>query len=142
MPGIRAVRLALEQASPGSESVGETPIGVDLRALGYEFDRQVKVRVGSRVFRADGQLKGEPVLWEFDGVGKYFAGASPTLDATATLAEARERLRSEKERHDALVASGYAVARFTWKHLGQRRMVNDEVAAARRRVGFSGGRLA
>lgn len=121
-PGIPAVRSILAHADGLHESVGETLLAACLRGLGYHFAAQA--RHGD--YRVDFELVGEPVIIEFDGLGKYGADlADPTPD------DLRRALGREKGREDALRQTGYVVVRITWRDLHTPKVVFEKVEQAR-----------
>lgn len=69
--GIGPVRAAIAQADGRAESVGESPTGYIVRALGFELEPQHEIVVEGRRFRADFRVEGTRVLLEFDGRVKY-----------------------------------------------------------------------
>jgi len=125
-PGIPGVRELLRWADGRHESVGETRLAQAMRALGYRFRAQVEYAVDGRLWRVDFELEDEPVLIEFDGMGKYLAGlAAPTPQ------QLQRALAAEKWREDALRSLGKQMARVTWADLDVLGVIRDKIEAAR-----------
>lgn len=122
-PNISAAREALSQASAEHESAGETRLSWALRCLGYRVRAQVTHLSGQA--RVDFQLAGEPVIIEFDGLGKYAEGQDATPEAV------RRALAREKEREDDLRAQGFFVVRITWSDLDHPARIREKVERAR-----------
>ncbi|QGN58165.1 type IV toxin-antitoxin system AbiEi family antitoxin domain-containing protein [Nostocoides sp. HKS02] len=127
-PGIPAVRALLHHADGRHESPGETRLAHTMRQLGYAFTPQAPLP-GGRGYRGDFLLDEDPVVVEFDGLGKY-ALATSTADAGSAAAY-RQNLAAEKRREeDVLRRSAHEFVRFTWAEVGNLALVRDRIDAA------------
>jgi hypothetical protein len=127
-PGIAAIRVLLSQADGRHESPGETRLAHSLRRIGYRFTPQVPLP-GGRGYRGDFVLDEEPVVVEFDGLGKY--SLATDVAAANTPAAQRQNLAAEKRREeDVLRRSDHEFARFTWSEVDNLALVRDRVDAA------------
>ncbi len=102
--GRTRVEQLIELSVKNSESPKESECRYWLYKAGArEVITQVKVCTELGDFRADMQIKGTPLLYEYDGEEKY------DTDSTS--------LYNEKEREDAIRALGFVVVRVTKRHL-------------------------
>ena len=127
-PGIPAVRALLAHADGRHESPGETRLAHSMRLIGYRFTPQQPLP-GGRGYRCDFLLDDDPVVVEFDGLGKY----SLATDAAAadTPAARRQNLAAEKRREeDILRRSIHEFARFTWSEVDNLGLVRERIDAA------------
>jgi hypothetical protein len=127
-PGIPTVRALLANADRRHESPGETRLAHSMRLIGYRFTAQAPLP-GGRGYRGDFLLDGEPVVVEFDGLGKY-ALATPTAAAGSPAAH-RQNLAAEKRREeDVLRRSAHEFVRFTWSEVDNLPLVRERIDAA------------
>lgn len=137
-PGIPAVRALLAHADGRHESAGETRLAHSLRRLGYRFTPQIPLPGG---YFGDFGLDDEPVVIEFDGLGKYDL-ATATAGAGSQIAR-RQNLAAEKRREeDVMRRSGHEFARFIWSEADDLALINSRVEAARARARARGQRPA
>ncbi len=102
--GRTRVRKLIELSVKDAESAQESQCRYWLYKAGvYEVITQVNVRTELGHFRADMQVKGTPLLYEYDGKQKYRDNPDALYD--------------EKEREDALRKLGFVVVRVTKRHL-------------------------
>lgn len=127
-PGIPAVRALLEHADGRHESPGESRLAHAMRMAGYRFTPQAPLP-GGRGYRGDFLLDDDPVVVEFDGLGKY---SLATTTAAAGSADAqRQNLAAEKRREeDVLRRSAHEFVRFTWHEVGNLALVRDRIDSA------------
>ncbi len=127
-PGIAAIRALLTHADGRHESPGETRLAQSLRRIGYRFTPQVPLP-GGRGYRGDFLLDDDPVVVEFDGLGKYSL-ATDTAGANTAAAQ-RQHLAAEKRREeDVLRRSDHEFARFTWSEVDNLSLVRERIDAA------------
>lgn len=127
-PGIPAVRALLEHADGRHESPGESRLAHAMRMAGYRFTPQAPLP-GGRGYRGDFLLDDDPVVVEFDGLGKY---SLATTTAAAGSADAqRQNLAAEKRREeDVLRRSAHEFVRFTRHEVGNLALVRDRIDSA------------
>lgn len=104
--GNRERRRALELARHGAPSVAELVLHDLLRQAGlpgWTPNAPVRDGHGRILARADVLFTRQRVIVEVDGRGYHGA----------------ERFQADRDRHNALVAAGYTVLRFTWLDLTQ-----------------------
>jgi hypothetical protein len=127
-PGIAAIRALLTDADGRHESPGETRLAHSLRRTGYRFTPQVPLP-GGRGYRGDFVLDDDPVVVEFDGLGKYSLATETA--AASTSAAQRQNLAAEKRREeDVLRRSAHEFARFTWSEVDNLSLVRERIDAA------------
>lgn len=127
-PGIAAIRALLIHADGRHESPGETRLAHSLRRVGYHFTPQVPLP-GGRGCRGDFVLDDDPVVIEFDGLGKYSLATDSAVANTA--AAHRQNLAAEKRREeDVLRRSAHEFARFTWAEVDNLVLVRERIDAA------------
>ncbi len=108
-PGVRQARRILELADARSESVGESRLRWILHAAGVEVPSlAVAVETWRGTVWVDAGWPDVQVGIEFDGAVKYSGGE---------YGDPRERLLTEKRRHDALTEAGWTILRVTWDDL-------------------------
>jgi len=131
-PGIPVVRALLRYADGRHESPGETRLAHTMRLLGYRFTPQVPLPGGGGR-RGDFGLDDEPVVIEFDGLGKY-SQATPEAGAGSELA-VRQNLAAEKRREESARQEAVCeFARFTWSEVDDLGLVRKRIEAARTRA--------
>jgi hypothetical protein len=136
--GISAIRSLLVHADGRHESPGETRLGHSLRRLGYRFTPQVPLPGG---YFGDFGLDDDPVVIEFDGLGKYDLATGRAQEGTE-LAR-RQNLAAEKRREeDVRTRSDHEFARFTWSEVDNLPLIRNRVEAARARARSIGRRPA
>lgn len=136
--GISAIRSLLVHADGWHESPGETRLGHSLRRLGYRFTPQVPLPGG---YFGDFGLDDDPVVIEFDGLGKYDLATGRAQEGTE-LAR-RQNLAAEKRREeDVRTRSDHEFARFTWSEVDNLPLIRNRVEAARARARSIGRRPA
>jgi Transcriptional regulator, AbiEi antitoxin len=127
-PGIPVVRALLNHADGRHESPGETRLAHTMRLLGYAFTAQAALP-GGRGYRGDFVLDEDPVVVEFDGLGKYALG-TPSAEAGSAAAY-KQNLAAEKRREeDVLRRSAHEFVRFTWAEVGDLSLVGGRIDAA------------
>jgi len=105
--GVIALRKALENADPRSESPGETLTRELLKRLRIEMpDLQVEVSSVDGKHRMDMAWRAKKIALEFDGKAKYFDYA-PTAEV----------LYQERQREKALTELGWTFIRIQWRDL-------------------------
>lgn len=133
-PHIDAVRRLLGAADGRHESVGETRLAHALRHLGYTVVPQLEVCVDGRRYFADFALDAEPVLVEFDGLGKYLMAANGVAAAPDPASRARFAVAAQRRRQDELEQAGYEFARIAWTDLEDLSVLRAKVERARDRA--------
>ncbi|MFC8503407.1 hypothetical protein ACFUC1_13675 [Pedococcus sp. NPDC057267] len=133
-PHVDAVRRLLGGADGRHESVGETRLAHALRHLGYTVVPQLEVRVNGRSYFADFALDAEPVLVEFDGLGKYLMAANGVPTAADPASRARFAVAAQRRRQDELEQAGYEFARIAWADLDDLGVLRAKVERARDRA--------
>ena len=127
-PGIPAVRALLQHSDGRHESPGESRLAHAMRVLGYQFTPQAPLP-GGRGYRGDFLLDDDPVVVEFDGLGKYSLATSTA--AVGSVDAHRQNLAAEKRREeDVLRRSAHEFVRFTWHEVGNLALVRDRIDAA------------
>lgn len=127
-PGIPAVRALLEHADGRHESPGESRLAHAMRMAGYRFTPQAPLP-GGRGYRGDFLLDDDPVVVEFDGLGKY--SLATTTAAAGSSDAQRQNLAAEKRREeDVLRRSAHEFVRFTWHEVGNLALVRDRIDSA------------
>jgi len=130
-PGVRQARRILELADARSESVGESRLRWTLHSAGVEVPSlAVAVETWRGTVWVDAGWPDLKVGIEFDGAVKYSGGE---------YGDPRERLLTEKRRHDALTEAGWTILRVTWDDLSDpgrlvARIVGALAEAAHRRL--------
>lgn len=105
--GVQKARQVVANASPLSESPGETLTAHLLSAMPVPFPEQqlvVYTRLGEH--RLDFAWRTEKIALEFDGKTKYFNYAATS-----------EVLFRERQREKALMEDGWAIIRLEWRDL-------------------------
>ena len=123
-PGVAALRRALENADPRSESPGETLTRDLITRLRIEPpELQVEVPTSEGTYRIDLAWRERKLALEFDGKVKYFDYA-PT----------DEVIYKERQRENALVEQGWKVIRIKWRDLFNEQEFKTRVLRALRRT--------
>lgn len=124
--GVARMRMALEFATPLSDSVRESQSRVVIHRLGFPKPvlQQRFLLGGGRVVYADFFFDAHSHVGEFDGVGKYF---DPTLLQGRTPQQA---LLAEKDREDALRRHVRGFSRWRTPDLQDARLLYDILTAA------------
>ena len=133
-PHIDAVRRLLGAADGRHESVGETRLAHALRHLGYTVVPQLEVCVNGHTYFADFALDADPVLVEFDGLGKYLMAANGMAAAPDAASRARFAVAAQRRRQDELEQAGYEFARIAWGDLDDLSVLRGKVERARARA--------
>lgn len=119
--GAVAVRAGLGLLDGRRESPGESVTAWMLHLLGVPVEVQPEVSCRGARYRPDFRVRGERVLIEFDGLGKY---ADPG------------EIRRERRREADLVADGWQIVRLQWPDLQDparvRALIDSAVRRARR----------
>ncbi|WP_346036719.1 DUF559 domain-containing protein [Brevibacterium picturae] len=104
--GHATARRMADSLNPMSESIAESFCSFDLHALQISgFEQQISIR-DDRGFvgRVDFVHEETKTIIEVDGIGKY-------------LAEGREAMNKESDRHNRLLSMGYTIVRMRFKDL-------------------------
>lgn len=123
--GVIALRRALENADPRSESPGETLTRELIHRLRIEPpEPQVVAWSAEGQHRLDFAWRTKKVALEFDGKVKYF-DYEPTEDV----------IYKERQREKALTEEGWTFIRVKWQHLFQEHDFKMRVLRALRKAG-------
>lgn len=121
--GIRTLRLALANADPRSESVGESLTRELITRLNLPMpEPQVEVSTRTGRYRLDFAWKEKRVALEFDGKTKY-VDYKPTAEV----------LFQERQRENALTEDGWKFVRVKWDDLFHEQEFKARILAALRR---------
>ncbi|MDR6892390.1 hypothetical protein [Falsarthrobacter nasiphocae] len=123
--GLSRSVFALSQATPLSESPGESLSRLRIEELGFAaplLQQELTLKTGRHI-RADFFWPSARLIGEFDGLAKYSLGADTGMSPHQALAEEKRRARD-------IQRQGYAIVRWTWEDMMHLDILDDILTRA------------